>query len=66
MKSKQAGALGAAIVAGIAAGVYKDYSDAVAKVVEIENSYKPVASNTIIYNKKYDKFKKLIEALNLL
>lgn len=63
LKSKQTGALGAAIAAGTAVGVFRDYKDAAAKVVKIENSYIPNEKNTGVYNDKFERFKK---ALNML
>lgn len=63
VKSKQAGALGAAIAAGIGAKVYESYEDAISKTVCIDSRYIPDKKNVKIYNGKYDKFSKLIELL---
>ena len=64
VKSKQAGALGAAMTAGIAAGIFRDYKDAVSKAVRVEEAYMPDERNVNIYEKKYGKFKKVMEFLN--
>lgn len=46
--SRSALAVGAAVVAGIGAGVYKDF-DAVNKYIELDETYKPIAENVTTY-----------------
>lgn len=49
----ETGALGVAIAAGIAAGVYKDYEDAFEKAVKISKSYMPDETKFAVYDKRY-------------
>ncbi|MEA3314394.1 MAG: autoinducer-2 kinase [Campylobacterota bacterium] len=58
-KVKEATALGAAMSAGIGAGVFKDMKDAVSKVVVFEKEYIPNKKNYIIYKKITKKWKKI-------
>lgn len=53
------GALGAAMVAGIAAGCFADYAQAVASMVRIARLYEPDAGRATLYNEKYDRYQKV-------
>ena len=58
------GCHGAAIAAGIASGLYKDYQDAVNKTVKISFTIKPNADNKDIYQKKYNNYQNVVESLD--
>lgn len=47
------GARGAAINCGVAIGIYKDYEDAVKRIVKVKKRFKPVAQNTEKYKELY-------------
>lgn len=61
---KEIGALGASMSAGISAGVYTDYEDAVKKAVKIEKTVYPDKNNIQSYSKKYKKYCQIINILN--
>lgn len=49
-------AFGAAIVAMIGDGIYKNVYEACEKIVKVEKTFIPNKKNTLIYNKKYEKY----------
>lgn len=55
--------LGAAILAGKAAGVFPSVSSAVDAMVHIRKTYQPNPANRAVYETQYQKFKHLFEAL---
>ena len=55
--------LGSAMLAGIAAGVFKDPSDAVRKCVREKEIIVPVPENTEKYRKVFEEYKKIHDAL---
>lgn len=57
------GARGAAMSAGIGAGVYKDHADAVAKAVKLERRQEPNPEATPFYLARYTEYKRLLEAM---
>jgi len=57
------GALGAAICASIAAGCHAGYNDAVAAMVEVAGVRQPDPARKNIYAKKYDRYKRVVDAL---
>ena len=57
------GARGAALSAGIGAGIYRDYAEAVAQAVSIVRIQEPIAANTSIYLERYAEYRRLIEAM---
>lgn len=57
------GARGAAISAGIGAGVYQDHKDAVARAVKIVRRQEPDAAATPYYLARYDEYRCLLEAM---
>ena len=63
LNSDTATTLGAAILAGVAVGVYKDFEDAVAKTVQIRRSHTPNPYNSEVYQKNYELYLKLYEQL---
>lgn len=52
--SDTATGLGAAILAGRGVGIYKDYNDAVSKLVEIKRQHSPNQENHKLYMRNYD------------
>jgi L-xylulokinase len=62
--AKEIGAQGAVMAAGIAAGIYKDYEDAVASTVRITRTVYPRPEYKAIYEKKYTAYRAVIDALN--
>lgn len=64
IEHKELGAHGAAITAGIAAGIYKDYHEAAEKAVRITKTIAPRSEYAYIYAEKYAKYKAVIEALD--
>ncbi|MEG0590955.1 MAG: FGGY-family carbohydrate kinase, partial [Lachnospiraceae bacterium] len=63
-EDKEIGAQGAAIAAGIAAGVYKDYQEAILRTVKITKTIKPRAEYKKVYEEKYNNYRKIIESLS--
>jgi L-xylulokinase len=56
-------ARGAAMAAGIGAGVYRDYADAVAKVVQVERVHLPNPEATPHYRARFQEYKAILEAM---
>lgn len=63
---REHGCFGAAITAGIAAGVYSDYSKAASKAVLPNAEYFPNQARNKQYAAKYARYRKLVELLELL
>lgn len=61
---KEIGAQGAAMVAGIAAGIYKNYKEAIDKTVVITDRIMPRTEYKEIYEKKYEAYRAVIEGLS--
>lgn len=61
---KELGALGCAMAAAVAAGVYKDYNEAASEMVRINPPVVPDAERNKIYEKKYKKYIAVSEALD--
>jgi len=59
----EVGALGLAMCAGIGAGLYKDYDDAIAKCVRLRPRINPNPENVEKLNKRYAEWKMLIETM---
>ena len=57
------GARGAALSAGIGAGIYRDYAVAVEQAVSIVRIQEPLAANTSLYLARYAEYRRLIEAM---
>jgi xylulokinase len=55
--------LGAAILAGKAAGVFESIEAAVDSMVKIKKCYEPNMENHAIYKKAYEKYKLLFKSL---
>ena len=61
---KELGAQGAAMAAGIAAGVYKDYREAIEKTVKITKTIYPRPEYKEIYEEKYATYRAVIDGLS--
>lgn len=60
---KETGARGVAISAGIGAGVYKSYQEAVQQAVKVERVQDPQAEYAGIYQKRYEIYQALAESM---
>ena len=58
------GALGAAIAAGVAAGCFADYEQAVEKMVSFSRTIRPNPDRIDLYKAKYEQHNRTIEALD--
>ncbi|MFD1021070.1 autoinducer-2 kinase [Thalassobacillus hwangdonensis] len=56
---KESTALGAAMCAGVGAGVYEDFEDAISQVVTFEKSYTPNKAHQPIYDELFSKWEKV-------
>lgn len=63
IKSEQGGALGAAILAGVAAGVYPSIAEACEQMIEKKEACSPIAENTEAYLPYYELYKSLYDVL---
>lgn len=61
---KELGAQGAAMAAGIAAGIYRDYPEAIGRTVKITRTIFPRPEYKEIYEKKYATYRAVIDGLN--
>lgn len=57
------GARGAALSAGIGAGIFRDYAQATEQAVSIVRVQEPIAENTPLYMARYAEYRRLIEAM---
>ena len=62
-KSDTTTTLGAAILAGVGVGIYKDFEEAVALTLTKGDSYQPNTENRFVYEEGYKKYKQLYENL---
>lgn len=62
---KELGCQGACMAAGIAAGIYKDYPDAISRTVKITKTIQPRKEYAEIYAEKYANYRKVIDALSV-
>lgn len=60
---KEIGALGCAMAAAVASGVYRDLKDAAAHMVKITHRLEPDAGKAAIYKRKYQRYRKVSDAL---
>ena len=61
---QETGALGAAIAAGIGAGVFADYEEGVAKMARIDRHYKPNPATQEMYQARYEIYSDLCEDIS--
>ncbi|MFP3156194.1 carbohydrate kinase [Lachnospiraceae bacterium ZAX-1] len=66
IEAKELGALGCAMAATVAAKVYKDYKDAAKHMVHLADEIYPNQESVSIYKKKYQKYRKISDALDLI
>ena len=64
VQGTEMGAKGAAMAAGIGAGVYRDYEDAVSRTVSLFDKVCPNEARHAIYQQKYSHYRRVIDALN--
>ena len=60
---KELGALGCAMAAAVAAGIYQDYVEAAAAMVRVSEPVYPDPERTAIYRKKYEMYTSIRKAL---
>lgn len=63
IEDKEQGAQGAAMAAGIASGIYRDYEDAVQRTVNITKTVMPRPEYREIYERKYETYRAVIDGL---
>ncbi len=62
-KTKEQACIGAVATAAVACGIFKDYNQAVEKLVEMDDKpFTPIAENVAVYNELYDIFLDLYTA----
>jgi L-xylulokinase len=57
------GARGAALSAGIGAGIYRDYAEAVREAVSVVHVYEPNPASTPIYLARYAEYQRLVDVM---
>jgi L-xylulokinase len=57
------GARGAALSAGIGAGIYSDYAEAVREAVSVVRVHEPIAANTPHYMVRYAEYERTIKVM---
>ncbi|GKX27895.1 xylulokinase [Vallitalea longa] len=57
--SDHATTLGAAVLAGVGVGLYKDFDDAVSRTVKIQKTYEPIKERVELYKECYSNYLKL-------
>jgi xylulokinase len=63
MQNEEAACLGAAMLAGVAAGIYPDLRKAVSSMVALKDTLVPDAANREAYNEAYRRYTGLYESL---
>ena len=64
VQDTEMGAKGAAMAAGVGAGVYADYADAVERCVRPFDVVRPDPARHALYEKKYAKYRRIADALD--
>lgn len=64
IEDKELGAQGAAIAAGIAAGIYPDYKTAIERTVTISKTINPRPEYKEVYEEKYQTYRAVIDGLS--
>jgi L-xylulokinase len=57
------GARGAAMSAGIGAGIYNDYAEAVQEAVSVVRVHEPIPANTPLYLARYAEYERLTKVM---
>lgn len=63
IETRELGTLGCAMAAAVAAGVYRDLTEAAQKMVKIKCRLEPIPANIPVYEKKFALYKKVSAAL---
>ncbi len=58
------GARGAALSAGIGAGIYSDYAEATQEAVSVVRVHEPIPANTLLYLTRYAEYERLIKVMH--
>jgi len=64
IEGKEMGALGAAIAAGVAVGIYRDYSEAISSMVKVSYTLQPRKGYAELYEMKYKNYRRVNDALS--
>ncbi len=64
LKTTDAAVVGAAIIAGVGAGIFADIPEGVAQMVKADRQYEPIPENAKLYDELYDLFCRMYEGLN--
>ncbi len=59
----EVGARGAALSAGIGAGIYRDYAEAVREAVSVVRVHEPISANTRLYLERYAQYQRLTRVM---
>ncbi len=59
------GARGAALSAGIGAGIYRNYEEAVQETVKVVRVHEPIAANTPLYLARYAEYQQLVNVMQM-
>jgi L-xylulokinase len=59
----EVGARGAALSAGIGAGIYADYEEAVREAVSVVRVHEPISANTRLYLARYAEYERLTRVM---
>ncbi len=59
------GARGAALTAGIGAGVYRDYAEAIQAAVSVVRVHEPIPANTSLYLARYAEYERLTKVMQV-
>jgi len=57
------GARGAALSAGIGAGIYRDYAEAIQEAVSVVRVHEPIPANTLLYLARYAEYDRLTKVM---
>ncbi len=57
------GARGAALAAGVGAGIYRDYAEAVQEAVSVTRVHEPIPANTPLYLQRYAEYQRLVNVM---
>ena len=63
MQNEEAACLGAAMLAGVATGIYPNLKEAAAKMVQVNKRIEPQKDNTMVYQKAYRRYLDLYNSL---
>ena len=66
LENSETASLGAAMLAGIGTGIFKDFQDASNKCIKVKDRYYPDVMNVSTYETAYEKYKNLYKSIRLL